>query len=124
MATREATAACDDGGDSSLQGLDPCGVGDGEADPEAGSVRCRRRRRHGAGRAPTGGLGLRGRDAQLSTGFYSSSCPGALGAVTSVVQSAVANEPRMGASILRLFFHNYFVQGCDGSLLLDDTASF
>lgn len=63
-ATREATAACDGGDDSSLQGLDPCGVGDGEADPEAGgeegSVRCRRRRRHGAGCAPTGGLGLVG----------------------------------------------------------------
>ncbi|KAE8787241.1 Peroxidase 4 [Hordeum vulgare] len=60
----------------------------------------------------------------LSTGFYSSSCPGVLGAVASVVQSAVANEPRMGASILRLFFHDCFVQGCDGSLLLDYTASF
>ncbi|KAF7064752.1 hypothetical protein CFC21_071004 [Triticum aestivum] len=65
-----------------------------------------------------------GASAQLSTGFYSSSCPGALGTVASVVQSAVAKEPRMGASILRLFFHDCFVQGCDGSLLLDDTASF
>ncbi|VAI16040.1 unnamed protein product [Triticum turgidum subsp. durum] len=48
-----------------------------------------------------------GASAQLSTGFYSSSCPGALGAVASVVQSAVAKEPRMGASILRLFFHDF-----------------
>ncbi|KAM0828860.1 hypothetical protein ACQ4PT_067258 [Festuca glaucescens] len=64
-----------------------------------------------------------GASAQLSTGFYSSSCPGALGAVKSAVQSAVAKEPRMGASILRLFFHDCFVQGCDGSLLLDDTSS-
>jgi peroxidase len=64
-----------------------------------------------------------GASAQLSTGYYSSSCPGVLGAVKSAVQSAVAKEPRMGASILRLFFHDCFVQGCDASLLLDDTPS-
>jgi peroxidase len=64
-----------------------------------------------------------GTSAQLSTGYYSSSCPGALDTVKSAVQSAVAKEPRMGASILRLFFHDCFVQGCDASLLLDDTPS-
>ncbi|KAJ1273784.1 hypothetical protein BS78_05G011000 [Paspalum vaginatum] len=62
--------------------------------------------------------------AQLSTGFYSYSCPGVYGAVMSVVESAIAKEKRMGASILRLFFHDCFVQGCDASLLLDDTPSF
>ncbi|CAN1271356.1 Peroxidase 52 [Linum perenne] len=35
---------------------------------------------------------------------------------------AVNSENRMAASILRLFFHDCF--GCDGSLLLDDTATF
>ncbi|KAE8791169.1 Peroxidase 4 [Hordeum vulgare] len=63
-----------------------------------------------------------GASAQLSAGFYSSSCPGALGAVASVVQSAVANESCMGASILRLFFHDCFIQGCHGSLLLCMTS--
>jgi len=62
--------------------------------------------------------------AQLSTGFYSYSCPGVYGAVKSVMKSAIANEKRMGASIVRLFFHDCFVQGCDAPLLLDDTASF
>ncbi|KAF8693518.1 hypothetical protein HU200_038916 [Digitaria exilis] len=64
--------------------------------------------------------------AQLSTSFYSSSCPNLNSTVKSVVQSAIATENRMGASIVRLFFHDCFVQGCDASLLLDDnvTASF
>ncbi|KAG1338116.1 peroxidase 4 [Cocos nucifera] len=62
--------------------------------------------------------------AQLSTNFYASSCPQVFSAVKTVVQAAIAKEQRMGASLLRLFFHDCFVQGCDGSLLLDDTSSF
>ncbi|XP_021810577.1 peroxidase 4-like [Prunus avium] len=62
--------------------------------------------------------------AHLSKHFYSKSCPKVFDAVKSVVQSAVNNEKRMGASLLRLHFHDCFVNGCDGSLLLDDTSSF
>ncbi|KAL2333051.1 hypothetical protein Fmac_014264 [Flemingia macrophylla] len=62
--------------------------------------------------------------ANLSKNFYSEKCPNVFKAVESVVKSAVAKEPRIGASILRLFFHDCFVDGCDGSLLLDDTPSF
>ncbi|XP_052187697.1 peroxidase P7-like [Diospyros lotus] len=62
--------------------------------------------------------------AQLSTNFYSKSCPKLLPTVKSVVQSAISKEARMGASLLRLFFHDCFVNGCDGSILLDDTSSF
>ncbi|CAL4995942.1 unnamed protein product [Urochloa decumbens] len=62
--------------------------------------------------------------AQLSAGFYSHSCPGVYDAVRSVMKAAIGREQRMGASILRMFFHDCFVQGCDASLLLDDTASF
>ncbi|GMI73234.1 peroxidase 52 [Hibiscus trionum] len=63
-------------------------------------------------------------NAQLSTNFYSKSCPNLLPTVKSTVRSAVSKETRMGASLLRLFFHDCFVNGCDGSLLLDDTSSF
>ncbi|CAL9197572.1 unnamed protein product [Musa hybrid cultivar] len=60
--------------------------------------------------------------AQLSPTFYNTSCPDALSTIQSVVAAAVANESRMGASLLRLHFHDCF--GCDGSVLLDDTANF
>jgi peroxidase len=48
--------------------------------------------------------------AQLFTSFYSKSCPGVYNAVESVMKSAIVKEKRMGASILRLFFHDCFVQ--------------
>lgn len=47
--------------------------------------------------------------AQLSTNFYSKSCPRLFSTVRSTVQSAIKNEARMGASLLRLFFHDCFV---------------
>ncbi|KAM3392142.1 hypothetical protein ACQJBY_013336 [Aegilops geniculata] len=56
--------------------------------------------------------------AQLSPTFYSTSCPGALAAIKSAVTAAVSSDPRMGASLLRLHFHDCFVQGCDASVLL------
>ncbi|XP_058766840.1 peroxidase P7-like [Vicia villosa] len=63
-------------------------------------------------------------NAQLSTSFYSSSCPKLSSTVQSTMRSAISKEARIGASILRLFFHDCFVNGCDGSILLDDTSNF
>ncbi|KAJ8898875.1 hypothetical protein K2173_008184 [Erythroxylum novogranatense] len=62
--------------------------------------------------------------AQLSSTFYSSTCPNALSVIKTAVNTAVSNEARMGASLVRLHFHDCFVNGCDASVLLDDTADF
>ncbi|XP_028808628.1 cationic peroxidase 1-like [Neltuma alba] len=62
--------------------------------------------------------------AQLTSDFYASSCPNASATIKAAVESAVNSEKRMGASLLRLHFHDCFVQGCDASVLLDDTSSF
>ncbi|KAL7601050.1 hypothetical protein Lser_V15G25830 [Lactuca serriola] len=61
---------------------------------------------------------------QLSANFYATSCPNFSSIISSAVNSAVSNEARMGASLLRLHFHDCFVNGCDASVLLDDTANF
>ncbi|KAL6629396.1 hypothetical protein ACP70R_029161 [Stipagrostis hirtigluma subsp. patula] len=61
---------------------------------------------------------------QLSPSFYTASCP-TLGIIvrTTMIRALLADR-RMGASLIRLFFHDCFVQGCDGSILLDDVGSF
>ncbi|MCE5165761.1 hypothetical protein HAX54_012093 [Datura stramonium] len=59
----------------------------------------------------------------LSPSFYDHICPQALPAIKRVVEDAVRKERRMGASLLRLHFHDCFVNGCDASILLDKTAT-
>ncbi|KAJ7295112.1 hypothetical protein O6H91_Y212500 [Diphasiastrum complanatum] len=62
--------------------------------------------------------------AQLMASFYDKSCPKAQAIVKSVIQQAMQKDSRIGASLMRLHFHDCFVNGCDGSILLDDTSSF
>ncbi|KAI7737636.1 hypothetical protein M8C21_017070 [Ambrosia artemisiifolia] len=57
----------------------------------------------------------------LSLDYYKSSCPNAEAIVRKEMECAVLSDLRNAALILRLHFHDCFVQGCDGSVLLDDT---
>ncbi|XP_002969330.2 peroxidase A2 [Selaginella moellendorffii] len=58
--------------------------------------------------------------ATLSPTFYDDSCPDLKWIVDSVLQAALLKDPRIGAKLLRMHFHDCFVQGCDASVLLDE----
>ncbi|KAG0541134.1 hypothetical protein BDA96_03G470100 [Sorghum bicolor] len=59
----------------------------------------------------------------LSFDFYKRSCPKAESIVRSFVQDAVRRDVGLAAGLLRLHFHDCFVQGCDASVLLDGSAT-
>lgn len=48
-------------------------------------------------------------NAQLSTTFYATSCPNVSSVVRSVIQQAETSDVRIGAKLIRLHFHDCFV---------------
>ncbi|XP_023760542.2 lignin-forming anionic peroxidase [Lactuca sativa] len=68
-------------------------------------------------------LNSMGCKAQLSPTFYDSTCPNALTVIRTSVRTAVSRQRRMAALLIRLHFHDCFVQGCDASILLNDTPT-
>lgn len=56
---------------------------------------------------------------ELKVGYYAETCPEAEGVVRGTMARALAREPRSVASVMRLQFHDCFVNGCDGSVLMD-----
>ncbi|XP_078148743.1 cationic peroxidase SPC4-like [Carex rostrata] len=61
--------------------------------------------------------------ADLSFGFYQSTCPQLESIVRTYLQNAITADIGLAAGLLRLHFHDCFVQGCDASILLDGSAS-
>jgi peroxidase len=59
----------------------------------------------------------------LSPDFYDDTCPVVYDIVAEGVFSAILNLTRNAASLLRLHFHDCFVQGCDASVMLAATAT-
>ncbi|TKY73176.1 Peroxidase 25 [Spatholobus suberectus] len=61
--------------------------------------------------------------AQLKNGFHYSSCPNAEATVRSTVESYFNRDPTIAPGLLRLHFHDCFVQGCDGSVLIEGSLA-
>jgi hypothetical protein len=57
----------------------------------------------------------------LEFGFYHKTCPQFPEIVKKVVTAEFELDPTSAGPQLRLFFHDCFVQGCDGSVLLNST---
>ncbi|XP_059643070.1 peroxidase A2-like [Cornus florida] len=62
-------------------------------------------------------------NAQLNATFYATTCSNVSNIARAVIQQALQSDPRIAASLIRLHFHDCFVNGCDASILLDNNGT-
>ncbi|KAL6843989.1 hypothetical protein ACP4OV_025662 [Aristida adscensionis] len=60
--------------------------------------------------------------AGLRVGFYQYTCPNAETIVRDEMTKIISHVPSLAGPLLRMHFHDCFVNGCDGSVLLNSTV--
>ncbi|CAA7015190.1 unnamed protein product [Microthlaspi erraticum] len=60
---------------------------------------------------------------RLEFGYYHASCPLAERLIRNSVKKVYKSRPAIAPSLIRLLFHNCFIEGCDASVLLDADES-
>ncbi|XP_015878043.3 peroxidase 66 [Ziziphus jujuba] len=61
-------------------------------------------------------------NATLNAHYYGETCSQAEKIISLTVYNASIYDPKVPARILRMFFHDCFIRGCDASVLVDSTA--
>nr|XP_016515054.1 PREDICTED: peroxidase 27-like [Nicotiana tabacum] len=57
----------------------------------------------------------------VEVGFYKKTCPNVEAIVKQTTAHYISRAPTLAAPLLRMHFHDCFVRGCDGSVLLNST---
>nr|GLL30649.1 uncharacterized protein LOC109191240 [Ipomoea trifida] len=59
----------------------------------------------------------------LALNFYEKTCPNVRDIVQNIAWKHTSDNPGLASKFLRMHFHDCFVRGCDGSILLDSTLT-